>query len=104
VAADPIEKSLRERDLRQPYDLDYPDWVTKLVSSGELSEADGKILIDSATATRKVIMVDDFPRDFLQSSQGVVSDRDCGGKLIVSWIQYNLVMIHQRQGFRLLPG
>ena len=76
IAAEPIEKSLRERDLRQPFDLDYPTWVTKLVASGELSEADGKILLDSATATRKVIMVDDFPGDFLQSAQGVVSEKE----------------------------
>jgi len=60
IAAEPIEKSLRERDLRQPFDLDYPTWVTKLVASGELSEADG----------------DDFPGDFLQSAQGVFSEKE----------------------------
>ena len=71
VAADPIEKTLKDNGLRKPYHLDYPDWVAGLVKSGDLSESDGKILIDSAVATRKVIMVDDFPGDFLQAGTGM---------------------------------
>ena len=67
IAADPIEKWLKDKGIKQPYDLDYPAWVAKLVESGELSAVDGKVLQDSAVATRKVIMVDDFPGDFLQS-------------------------------------
>ncbi len=67
IAADPIEKSLKDKGIKQPYDLDYSAWVAKLMETGELSPADAKVLQDSAVATRKVIMVDDFPGDFLQS-------------------------------------
>ena len=41
------------------------------MKSGDLSDTDGKVLLDSAMATRKVIMVDDFPGDFLQAGSGV---------------------------------
>ncbi len=70
IAADPIEKSLKDKGLRQPYDVDFTDWVASLVKSGELTEADANVLRDSAVATRKVIMVDDFPGDFLQAGAG----------------------------------
>jgi len=59
VAADPIEKTLKDNGFRQPYDLDYPEWIAQLVKSGDLTETDGKVLLDSAVATRKVIMVDE---------------------------------------------
>jgi len=71
VAADSIAKTLNENGFRKPYDQDYPDWVAGLVKSGDLSDTDGKVLLDSAVATRKVIMVDDFPGDFLQAGSGV---------------------------------
>ena len=67
IAADPIEKSLKDNGHRKPYDLDYPEWIESLVNSGVLKDSDAKILLDSAVAARKVIMVDDFPGDFLQS-------------------------------------
>jgi len=53
--------------MKQPYGMDYPEWIASLVKSGDLIESDAKILLDSAVATRKVIMVDDFPGDFLQA-------------------------------------
>ena len=71
VAAGPIEKTLKDNGLRKPYNLDYADWIAGLVKSGDLSESDAKVLIDSSVATRKVIMVDDFPGDFLQAGTGV---------------------------------
>ncbi len=70
VAADPIAKTLNENGFKQPYDQDYPDWVAGLVKSGDLSDSDAKVLLDAAVATRKVIMVDDFPGDFLQAGAG----------------------------------
>ena len=70
IAADPIEKRLKDKGLKQPYHLDYPDWIGQLVKSGDITESEAKTLLDSAQATRKVIMVDDFPRDFLQSGSG----------------------------------
>ena len=71
VVADPIEKSLKDKGIRKPYNLDYPSWINQLVESGEISAAEGKTLLDSAAATRKVIMVDDFPGEFLQSGNAV---------------------------------
>ncbi len=71
IAADPIEKSLKDKGLRQPYDQDYLEWLASLVKSGDLTESDASVLKDSAVATRKVIMVDDFPGDFLQSGAHV---------------------------------
>ncbi len=71
IAADPIEKSLKDKGLRQPYDQDYLEWLGSLVKSGDLTESDASVLKDSAVATRKVIMVDDFPGDFLQSGAHV---------------------------------
>lgn len=70
IAADPIEKSLKDKGIRQPYHLDYPEWIAQLVKSGDVSESEAKTLLDSARATRKVIMVDDFPRDFMQGAAG----------------------------------
>lgn len=71
IAADPIEKSLKDKGLRQPYDQDYLEWLASLVKSGDLTDSDASVLKDSAVATRKVIMVDDFPGDFLQSGAHV---------------------------------
>ncbi len=67
IAADPIEKDLKDKGIKKPYDLEFTDWIANLIKDGELSAADGQILLDSAIATRKVIMVDDFPGEFLQS-------------------------------------
>lgn len=67
IAADPIQKGIKDKGMKQPYGMDYPEWIASLVKSGDLIESDAKILLDSAVATRKVIMVDDFPGDFLQA-------------------------------------
>ncbi len=66
VESDKIEKKLRDLDLRCPYDVPRDAWVAKLVADGLLSEGDARTMTESAQLTRKVIMVDDFPRDFLQ--------------------------------------
>ena len=68
IEADPIEKMLKDKELRKPYDTDYSAWLTQLVSDGELTKQQADLLVASAQATRKVIMVDDFPNDFLQSA------------------------------------
>lgn len=67
IKADPIEKALKDKGFRQPYDLDYSEWISSLVKSGDVTGPESNILLESAVATRKVIMVDDFPGDFLQS-------------------------------------
>ena len=70
IQADPISKDLKDRGFRKPYDQDYEAWLQTLVDSSDLTLEQSKLLIDSAAATHKVIMVDDFPGDFQQS--GVV--------------------------------
>ncbi len=66
VESDKIEKRLRDLDLRCPYDMSRDSWITGLATDGLISQGDARILRDSDELTRKVIMVDDFPRDFLQ--------------------------------------
>ncbi len=67
IEADPIEKDLKDRGLRKPYDQGLETWLTILVEKGELSADQSKLLSASAAATHKVIMVDDFPGGFRQS-------------------------------------
>ena len=68
IEADPIEKSLKDRDLRKPYDTDYTTWLNDLVAQEHLSRQQADLLAASAEATHKVIMVDDFPNDFRQGA------------------------------------
>lgn len=68
IEADPIEAMLKDKDLRKPYDADYSTWLDQLVSQGELTQQQAELLVASAQATHKVIMVDDFPNDFQQSA------------------------------------
>ncbi len=68
IEADPIEAMLKDKGLRKPYDADYSTWLDQLVSTGELTQQQAELLVASAQATHKVIMVDDFPNDFQQSA------------------------------------
>ncbi|MEM7256824.1 MAG: acyl-CoA dehydrogenase [Pseudomonadota bacterium] len=77
IEADPIEKSLKDRDIRKPYDVEYSDWLATLVEDKTLTRQQASLLEASAKATHKVVMVDDFPNDFLQGAGVVpVSDTD----------------------------
>lgn len=68
IEADPIEKDLKDRGLRKPYDQDFESWLKTLIENGELTADQADLMIASAAATHKVIMVDDFPGDFQQSA------------------------------------
>ncbi len=67
IKAEPVEREIKERGLRQPYNMDYPAWLALLVAEGEITSSQSDVLLASAAATRRVIMVDDFPGDFCQS-------------------------------------
>lgn len=67
IQADPIEKDLKDRGLRKPYNQDFEVWLKTLVEKGEITADQSNLLVSSAAATHKVIMVDDFPGDFQQS-------------------------------------
>ena len=66
LAAEPIERKLRTGRHRQPWGTTYADWVRSLVADGVVETEEGDALVAAAEATRRVIMVDDFPNDFLQ--------------------------------------
>ncbi len=68
IQADPIEKDLKDRGITKPYGLDYSEWLAELVKNGDLTSEQSALLTASSAATHKVIMVDDFPGDFLQSA------------------------------------
>ncbi len=69
IEADPIEKDLKDRGFRRPYDTDYSTWLGTLVADGSITAEQSKLLIASAKATDKVISVDDFAREFKQSGE-----------------------------------
>ena len=69
LAADAAERKLKETRQQQPYDMDYSTWLQKLKAENALSEEEAELLLKAADATHRVIMVDDFPNDMLQSGQ-----------------------------------
>jgi len=66
AAADPAERKLRESRRKQPWGVEYGTWLQTLVAEGVIDAGEDTLLEASADATRRVIMVDDFPNDFLQ--------------------------------------
>ena len=66
IAADEVERKLRTARRRQPWGVEYATWLQQLVAEGVIEEAESALLEEAALATRRVIMVDDFPNDFLQ--------------------------------------
>ena len=69
LAADEAERKLRTARCRQPWGVEYADWLRKLVADGIIDEDDSARLSAAAVATRRVVMVDDFPNDFLQGGK-----------------------------------
>jgi len=66
VQADPVERKLRVARRRQPWGVEYATWVQTLLAEGVIEAGEDKLLVAAAEATRRVIMVDDFPNDFPQ--------------------------------------
>ena len=69
IAADPAEKKIRAARRKQPWGVEYATWLQTLVAEGVVDEADASSLEEAAVATRRVIMVDDFPNDFPQGGE-----------------------------------
>jgi len=68
IEAEEVEKILRDKGLRKPDTLDYDTWVGDRLDRGQLTGGQAELLRRSWQATYKVIMVDDFPNDFLQAA------------------------------------
>jgi hypothetical protein len=63
IAADPLEKYLRQKGLQKRYDQETGAWLDALVAEGELSREQADLLLTTEAAVRNVIDVDDFPKD-----------------------------------------
>ncbi len=68
IDADEVEKMLRDKGHRKPDTVDYDTWVAELLGDGQVTGEQADLLRQSWAATYKVIMVDDFPNDFLQAA------------------------------------
>ena len=60
LLAEPIERRLKSSQHTKPDLQSYQQWIDDLVATRILSVEEAKILVLAQTATRKVIMVDDF--------------------------------------------
>lgn len=68
LAADPVERKLKDARRKRPYGVDYATWLQQLGAEGVLTQNDVDALMLAEEATRRVIMVDDFPNDMQQSA------------------------------------
>lgn len=66
IEADEIEKGLRDKGLRCPYNLSDSQWLEELFNDGKIDKNSADKLRESARLAQQVIGVDDFERDFLQ--------------------------------------
>lgn len=69
LASDNAERKLRDSRRQQPYGVDYITWLQQLTAENVIDASDKELLIKSAEATHRVIMVDDFPNDMRQGAQ-----------------------------------
>jgi len=60
IQAEPIERRLRANDQVKSDLQSYPQWVDELLELNLVSAEESEILLLAHTATRKIIMVDDF--------------------------------------------
>ena len=60
ILAEPIERRLRSSDQRKPDLQDYQQWLEQLLEMELINKNEMEILQAAKSATRKVIMVDDF--------------------------------------------
>ncbi len=70
LAADDAGRKLKNSKQKQPYNVDYATWIQQLTADNVINQEEADLLITSSEATRRVIMVDDFPNDVLQSGGG----------------------------------
>jgi acyl-CoA dehydrogenase len=70
IAADPIEKRLRAKQLVKPDLVDYDAWIDELLDQQHISAQEVGLLKLAREATREVIMVDEFaPNELASGSQ-----------------------------------
>ncbi len=60
IAAEPVERKLRQAGAVQPPELDLTQWTSHLVDEGLISAEEADVLREAHTAVRAAIMVDDF--------------------------------------------
>jgi len=60
IQAEPILRHLRAEDLVKSDLQEYSHWIEGLVADNQLTEEEAAILLAAQSATRKVIMVDEF--------------------------------------------
>ena len=70
IAASAAEYKLRDSRRKQPYGVDYAAWLQQLSEEGVIDETEAALLQESAVATRRIVMVDDFPNSFLHGKAG----------------------------------
>jgi acyl-CoA dehydrogenase len=71
IRAEPIERRLRHEDL-EPQGLEsHEEWLESLRTSNQISSEEIEILQAARSATRKVVMVDDFAADEILTGSGI---------------------------------
>ncbi|MFK8079322.1 MAG: acyl-CoA dehydrogenase [Granulosicoccus sp.] len=71
--AEPAERKLKDTRRELPYGMDYATWLQQLTAENVINRDEAELLLSAAEATRRVVMVDDFPNEMLQS--GSLSQR-----------------------------
>lgn len=78
LEAEPAQRKLRASGERKPWHQDYQEWMSSCVSRDILNGQEADLLLRAEEATKKVISVDDFPRDFLQAAMPETRDQRDG--------------------------
>ena len=75
LAANEAGRKLKKSKRDQPYGVDYETWIQQLTAENVIDKEEAGLLIASSEATRRVIMVDDFPNEMLQGAGGSVGKK-----------------------------
>jgi len=67
LEAAPAQRKVKDSRLKQPYGVDYEEWLNQLVADKVIEPGEVETLVRAARATHTVIMVDDFPNEMLQA-------------------------------------
>jgi acyl-CoA dehydrogenase len=70
IKAEPIERRLRHDRITQHGLEDYPQWISNLLESGQVSAEESDILLQARLATARVIRVDDFTPEQMTNKPG----------------------------------
>ncbi|MFK7862507.1 MAG: acyl-CoA dehydrogenase [Granulosicoccus sp.] len=67
LAAEDAERKLKQTRREIPYGMDYATWLQQLTAEDVINRAEADLLLEASKATTRVVMVDDFPNEMLQS-------------------------------------